>query len=71
MYCKNLLTTESILAAGDNLTNLNCDENSQVSDENLGIGIDTWAHLAEYEVAVLPIARDAGSLDERLSRIKL
>ena len=43
------MTTEAILAADDNLTLLNFDRDSQVSDENLGIGTDTWACLAVYE----------------------
>ena len=49
LYCNNFLTTEAILAADDNLTLLNFDRDSQVSDENLGIGTDTWACLAVYE----------------------
>ena len=49
LYCKNLLTTEAILAADDNLTLLNFDRDSQVSDENIGIGTDTWACLAVNE----------------------
>ena len=44
-YCKNRLTTEAIMAGDDNLTLLNF-RDSQVSDENLGIGTDTWACLA-------------------------
>ena len=41
LFCKNLLTTEAILAAGNDLTLLNFDKESQVSDENVGKGLGT------------------------------
>ena len=51
LYAANFLENRAIFAAGDNLGNLNFDENNELSDENLGIGDDTksWASLAELE----------------------
>lgn len=49
LYAKNLLTTEAVLAAGDNLTLLNFDADSQVTNENLGIGTETWVSVAAFE----------------------
>ena len=40
LYAKNLLMSEAVLAAGDNLTLLNFNTDSQVANENLGIGRD-------------------------------
>jgi len=54
MYAGNVLKKEVILAAGDNLKNLNLDSSSQVSDEHLGIGNDTWACIAELEEELDP-----------------
>ena len=49
LYAKNLLTSEAVLAAGDNLTLLNFNTDSQVANENLGIGTETWVCIAELE----------------------
>ena len=49
LYAANLLTTEAILEATDNLTLLNFDAINQLPDENLGIGDNTWVALAEVE----------------------
>ena len=49
LFAKNLLKTEAILAAGDDLSLLNFDEVNQVADEHLGIGTATWACVAEFE----------------------
>jgi len=38
-----------ILAAGENLHLLNLSQSNQLSNEDLGIGIDTWAKLVELE----------------------
>ena len=54
MYAGNLLKKEVILAACDNLKNLKLDRDSQVSDEHLGIGNDTWACIAELEEELDP-----------------
>jgi hypothetical protein len=49
LYAKNLLTSEAILAAGNDLTTLNFDNENQVGDESLGIGTDTWVCVAALE----------------------
>ena len=49
LYAANVLTNDSILKAGDNLKQLDFGESSQLSDENLGIGDNTWVVLAEVE----------------------
>lgn len=49
LYAANLLTNEAILKASDDLTKLDFDEKNQLSDENLGIGDNTWVALAEVE----------------------
>lgn len=49
LYAANLLTNDTILEATDNLTLLNFDSSSQLSDENLGIGDSSWLHVAEVE----------------------
>ena len=41
LYAANLLTTDAILAANDNLTLLSFETSSQLSNENLGIGDST------------------------------
>ena len=38
LYASNLLTKESILAVGDNLSCLNLQSSNQLPDENLGVG---------------------------------
>ena len=49
LYASNVLTVESITAAGDDLSCLKFDLDHQLDDESLGIGTDTWGHLAELE----------------------
>ena len=49
LYAANLLTNEAILEANDNLRLLNFDAINQLSDENLGIGDNTWTALALVE----------------------
>ena len=41
LYAANLLTTDAILAANDNLTLLSFETSSRLSNENLGIGDST------------------------------
>ena len=50
LYVANVLRTDVIIAASDNLHNLNMDPESQLADENLGIGQATWEHLAELQL---------------------
>lgn len=45
----NLLKKDAILKASNNLTHLSFNSSSQLSDENLGVGNDTWLVLAEIE----------------------
>ena len=54
LYAGNVLKTEVILAAGDNLKDLKLDRDSQVSDEYLGIGTDTWACIGDLEKELDP-----------------
>ena len=49
LYATNFLSDDSILAASDNLKNLDFDEANEVSNENLGIGDDTWASVSDLE----------------------
>ena len=49
LYASNVLTVESITAAGDDLSRLKFDLDHQLDDESLGIGTDTWGYLAELE----------------------
>ena len=49
LYASNLLKKEVILAVGYNLKELELDSSSQVTDEHLGIGNDTWVSVAELE----------------------
>ena len=49
LYAANFLTRDSIIAAGDNLCQLKFDVESQVSNENLGIGSNTWACISDLE----------------------
>ena len=43
LYASNLLKTETITAAEDDLTSLNFTRNKALDDEDLGIGNDAWA----------------------------
>ena len=47
--CMQQISTEAILKAEDDLKLLDFDKESQLSDENLGIGNSTWVALAEVE----------------------
>ena len=49
MYASNFLSDDTILAAGDNLMNLDTDEANQVSNGDLGIGDHTWASVSDLE----------------------
>ena len=49
LYASNFLTTDTIIAASDNLCHLVFDEENQVSDENVGIGRETWVSVAGLE----------------------
>ena len=49
LYAGNLLKREVILAAGDKLKELELDSSSQVLDEHLGFGNDTWISIAALE----------------------
>ena len=49
LHASNFLSEESILAASDSLKNLDFDETNQVSNEQLGIGDDTWASVSAIE----------------------
>ena len=49
LYASNFLSAETILAASDNLKNLEFDEANQVSNEELGIGHHTWASVSDLE----------------------
>ena len=50
LYAANVLRTDVIIVASDNLHNLNMDPESQLADENLRIGQATWEHLAELQL---------------------
>lgn len=49
LYASNALDKSSILAAGDDLSQLTLCEENQLDDEHLRIGTDTWACIAELE----------------------
>ena len=49
LYASNLLSKEAIVAAGDDLHQLNLDSDNQLPDENLGIGSSTWSCLHQLE----------------------
>ena len=49
MYASNFLTSDTILAANDNLRLLDLAEENQVTNEDLGIGTETWMSVAELE----------------------
>lgn len=51
LYAANLLKSETILEAAENLKHLSLDRRGQLTDENLGIGAATWACLAELEAS--------------------
>ena len=45
----NVLTKEAVIDAGENLCHLDFDVESQLTDENLGIGTETWITIAALE----------------------
>ena len=49
LYASNLLKTETIIAAGDDLTKLSFVNTGLLADENLGLGNDLWVHLGSME----------------------
>lgn len=49
LYASNLLKTETIVAAGNDLTKLSFANAGQLEDENLGLGNDMWAYLSGIE----------------------
>ena len=49
LYASNILKKEAILEVGDDLKKLKLDASSQVTDEHLGIGDDTWVSVADLE----------------------
>ena len=49
LYASNLLKTETITAAEDDLTSFNFTRNKQLDDEDLGIGNDTWTCISALE----------------------
>ena len=49
LYASNFLTSDVILAASDNLRHLDFAEVNQLSNEDLGIGTETWLSIAELE----------------------
>ena len=49
LYASNILKKEAILEVGDYLKKLKLDASSQVTDEHLGIGDDTWVSVADLE----------------------
>lgn len=49
LYAANLLKRDAILAASDNLSVLSLEAENQLLDEDLGIGTNTWTHIAELE----------------------
>ena len=49
LYASSLLKTETIVAAGNDLTKLSFANVGQLEDGNLGLGNDTWAYLSGIE----------------------
>ena len=49
LYASKFLSDGTILAASDNLKNLDFDEANHVSNKHLGIGDDTWASVSQLE----------------------
>ena len=49
LYVSNLLKSDVIVAASDNLKGLRLDKRGQLTHENLGIGAATWSYLTELE----------------------
>ena len=47
LYAPNFLTSDTILAANDNLRFLEFAEENQISNKDLDIGSDTWVSIAE------------------------
>ena len=49
LYASNLLSSETILAAGNNLRNLKLEVDNQLTNDQLGIGDETWISVAALE----------------------
>ena len=49
LYASNLLKSDVIKAAKNNLSTLNLVTEAQLANENLGLGDATWIHIAELE----------------------
>jgi hypothetical protein len=49
LYAANLLKEDVIISAGSALDQLSLQADSQLPDENLGIGVQTWKFVAELE----------------------
>ena len=50
LHASNLLKPEVTTSAGEDLSKINLHSSCQLSDENLGIGDDTWASIGVLEV---------------------
>ena len=49
LYAANVLTKEAIIDAGENLSQLDFAVESQLADENLGVGTEMWITIAALE----------------------
>lgn len=49
IYASNLLKPEAIIAAGGNLSSLSLASTDQLTNENLGLGDETWACISSLE----------------------
>ena len=49
LYASKFLSDGTILAASDNLKNIDFDEANHVSNEHLGISDDTWTSVSQLE----------------------
>ena len=49
LYASNILTREAISSAGDNLKNLNMNDENILDTEDIGIGTNTWAIISTVE----------------------
>ena len=67
LYAANILKRNFVLAAGDNLKSMSIDKRGQLTDENLGIGMATWACLSELEETqnIKPFSAQFGSFMSR------
>ena len=49
LYAANLLKTDAITSVGSNIHQISVECGSQLDDENLGVGSDTWKCITELE----------------------